>query len=110
MNIRHVLWVEADDSTPIAATMIMLNYDENYRICGLAVESSYQKQGHAKALMAKIDEVLPEQSEVELGVDKGKDSTEWLTSWYERLGFRQIDETPHEIVLSKTVFKDKTKN
>ena len=66
---------------------------------GVAVAS--KRMGHGTALMRKIEEILPQGARLELGVDTGKDSTEWLQRWYERLGYETERDAGYEIVMVK---------
>jgi GNAT superfamily N-acetyltransferase len=94
LNIRHVLLVEDAEGTPIAATMLMRHpHLKYYRVSGLAVDARHQQQGLGRALMHRLmtDPSLIKESAAELrvGVDTGKQSTEWLRQWYARLGFTE---------------------
>jgi GNAT superfamily N-acetyltransferase len=96
LNVRHVLWVEDAEGTPIAATMLMRHpHLKYYRVSGLAVDARHQQQGLGRALMHRLmtDPSLIKESAAELrvGVDTGKPSTEWLRQWYGRLGFAEED-------------------
>ena len=97
LNVRHVLWVEDAEGTPIAATMLMRHpHLKYYRVSGLAVDARHQQQGLGRALMHRLmtDPSLIKESAAELrvGVDTGKPSTEWLRQWYGRLGFAEEEE------------------
>jgi predicted GNAT family acetyltransferase len=105
MNIRHVLWIESADGTPVAATMVFQQREVYFRVGGLAVDDAHKRKGYGSALLGRIDELLPTGSRLLLGVDTGKDATEWLTEWYKRLGFLPIEETHDEIVLGKAILK-----
>ena len=55
LNVRHVLWVEDAEGTPIAATMLMRHpHLKYYRVSGLAVDARHQQQGLGRALMHRL--------------------------------------------------------
>jgi GNAT superfamily N-acetyltransferase len=91
-NVRHVLWIEnKEDRTPIAATMIMYHeMHKYYRIMGLAVHELHRRQGYGAQLMRAALAMLPTGAELHVGVDTGKDSTDWLVEWYSRMGFQPM--------------------
>ena len=100
LNVRHVLWVEDAEGTPIAATMLMRHpHLKYYRVSGLAVDARHKQQGLGRALMHRLmtDPSLIKESAAELrvGVDTGKPSTEWLRQWYGRLGFAEKEHAVH---------------
>ncbi len=105
MKIRHVLWIESADGVPIAAAMIQQQRSVYYRLGGLAVDDAHKRKGYGSALMSRISQMLPRGSMLLLGVDTGKDATKWLTEWYIRLGFVEVDETYDEILLGKAILK-----
>ena len=98
-RIQHLIWIEDDERQPVAATMVAMRSKQDYRIMGVAVAS--KRMGHGTALMRKIEEILPQGARLELGVDTGKDSTEWLQRWYERLGYETERDAGYEIVMVK---------
>jgi GNAT superfamily N-acetyltransferase len=112
LNIRHVLWIEGEEGTPIAAMMVMFNSMMGYyRVSGLVVDVRYQRQGFGAALMEKVmTEVLPDGAELQLGVDTEKETTEWLRQWYARLGFKEkraatLQYQNDEILMSRVISK-----
>ena len=105
-KIKYVVWIQADDGTPIAASMVLQLRGMYYRVGGLAVHDAHKRKGYGSALLAKIHELLPSGSRLLLGVDTGKEATEWLTKWYKRLGFMHVNETHDEILLGKAIIKD----
>lgn len=106
MNIQHVLWIESADGTPVAATMIQKQRGVYYRVGGLAVDDAHKRKGYGSTLMAEIKKIVPNGARLILGVDTGKDATEWLTKWYTQLGFSFIQETHDEILLGMAIFKN----
>jgi len=104
-NIRNVAWIESADGTPVAAAMLIQMRSVYFRVGGLAVDDAHKHQGYGTALMARLHELMPSGSRLILGVDKGREATEWLVEWYKRLGFMHITETHDEILLGKSVFR-----
>ena len=104
-NIRHVAWIESDDGKPVAAAMLIQLRSEYYRVGGLAVDNAHKRKGYGTAIMARIQELVPSGSRLILGVDKDKETTEWLVEWYKRLGFMHLTETHDEVLLGISVFR-----
>ena len=104
-NVVHVVYIQAEDGTTVAASMVIYNKRGFYRVHGLAVETEHKRKGYGTALMNKIMEIMPHRSDLILGVDIGKAETDWLLEWYTKLGFQVIDETYDEILMHKTFFK-----
>lgn len=99
-DIRHVLWIE--DEGVAAATMVCLLKGGKFRVMGIAVRD--KRKGYGTSLMQEIDRILSPGSTLLLGVDNGKESTQWLLDWYERLGFEIEDYGYDETILVK--YKD----
>jgi len=104
-NIRHVLWIESDDGKPVAATMVIQLQGVYHRVGGLAVDDEHKRKGYGSALLRRIHELLPSGSRLILGVDKGKDATDWLIKWYTRMGFVRVSESRDEVVLGRAIVK-----
>jgi hypothetical protein len=103
LNIKHVMWIEDQDKTPIAACMLTEINPVFFRISGLAVDSVHHRKGLGTALVCEIEKVLPNHTTVELGVDTGKENTEWLREWYGRMGYKECDFTYDEITMRKRI-------
>lgn len=86
-RIQHLVWMQEGDTT-IGACMVGMEQDE-YRIMGIVVDKAHQRNGHGQRLLDKAEEFVPLGSWVKLGVDLGKDSTDWLVEWYERRGYEE---------------------
>jgi GNAT superfamily N-acetyltransferase len=106
MNIIYVFWIEDETRSTIAATMVSEIMDRHFRIGGLAVKTEHQRKGLASALLREMDAVLPKDSTLELGVDVGKDTTEWYTNWYTRMGFEVVEIKSYEFVMSKELKRE----
>lgn len=100
-NVRYVFWAENPDGRVIAASMVKEISPNYVRILGLAV--SEKRQGHGTAIMRKIEATMPSGTEIELGVDLNKDTTDFLLDWYKRLGYSAQDQNSIEIIMRKRV-------
>ena len=99
-------WIEDG----VAATLLAERFDKKdrgaiyYRVMGLAVAPAHRRRGHAAALMRRLETLVPAGAVIELGVDKGRPSTDWLLAWYTaRLGYAPHSEDATEAVLRKRV-------
>ena len=102
-HITRAAWI--DDG--VAATLLAerrLGKTVYYRVMGLAVAPAHRRRGHAAALMRRIETLVPTGAEIEVGVDLGRPSTDWLMAWYTtRLGYALRSESDEEAVLRKRV-------
>ena len=103
MGIKHLLWIDDEQGHTIAATMLRESGHKHYRICGLAVATAYQQKGFGSMLLRSIEDALPNDCKVELGVDVGKSTTERLQAWYARFGYKQVDADEFEVVMVKHI-------
>jgi len=103
MDIKHLLWISDEHGHTIAATMLRESGDKHYRICGLAVDGVHQRKGLGSMLLRGIEDALPNNCKVELGVDVGKSTTEWLQEWYLRFGFVRVGANAIEVVMVKHI-------
>ena len=105
LNIKYLLYIE-QNTTTVAASMVTQSMPSLYLVKGIAVDPLFQRRGYATALIHKIEATLPNHSTLQLGVDKGKENTEWLVEWYSKLGYEYWDSTEYEIYLEKYIERD----
>ena len=104
-HITRAAWIEDG----VAATLLAERFEQKkggryYRVMGLAVAPEHRRRGHAAALMRRLETLVPAGVVIELGVDKGRPSTDWLLEWYTtRLGYAPHSEDATEAVLRKRV-------
>lgn len=105
-RITRAAWI----GDGVAATLLAERLEPNrgrakyYRVMGLAVAPAHRRRGHAAALMRHLETLVPAGAVIELGVDKGRPSTDWLLDWYTtRLGYAPHSEDATEAVLRKRV-------
>ena len=98
--IVFVFSIKGEDGTTIGATMLSKRWHYPYRVMGLAVVD--KRKGYGTALMQALCDSVPKSSIIELGVDKHKETTEWLLKWYQKLGFKIVLEKRDEILLHMT--------
>ena len=103
-HITRAAWIEDG----VAATLLAERFEKKggryYRVMGLAVAPEHRRRGHAAALMRRLETLVPAGVVIELGVDKGRPSTDWLLEWYTtRLGYAPHSKDATEAVLRKRV-------
>jgi GNAT superfamily N-acetyltransferase len=103
MDVKYLIRISDEHGHTIAATMLRESGYMHYRICGLAVAAGHQRKGLGSMLLRRIEAVLPNHSTVELGVDVGKTTTEWLQAWYARFGYEQVGANAIEVVMVKRI-------
>ena len=94
-RITKVYCIE-QDGTVVAATMLK-RFGCGFYVQGIAVQS--KRKGYGTKLMEALIDSVPEAGGIQLGVDTGKQSTDWLTEWYMRLGFVHLGSEDSQIIL-----------
>ena len=97
-KIVHVFHITGESGT-VGATMLCEYGYGQYRVMGLAVAD--KRKGYGTALMKSLIEFVPKGTKLVIGVDTGKESTEWLLKWYTSMGFEIFLKNTDETVLCK---------
>ena len=102
--ITRAAWIGDGVAATLLAERVEKRRERYYRVMGLAVAPAHRRRGHGAALMRCLETLVPPGAVIEVGVDLGRPSTDWLLAWYTtRLGYAPHSSDPTEAVFRKRV-------